>query len=303
VLKPFVTEAAPLTTVIDLPVRGQGGLASYRGNCSPAVVKRLITWLEPRRVLDPMGGSGTTWDAASKLGVASEVYDLNPHPHRGQGGFDARHDDPAYAPDLIFFHPPYWDIIRYSQAVWGRADDPRDLSRPQDWPEFVGELRSTVMHLWATLRTGGHLAILVGDVAKKGRIYSMQHEIAWPGTPVRTLIKLQHNTTSARSQYGGRFVPIAHEILLVHRKTEPYQVRVVYTVERVVSLASRDLTWLQVVQAAVDGLGGRASPQEVYREVESRFPERVRGFWREKIRQCLQTPRFERLDRGIYRIA
>lgn len=189
--------------------------------------------------------------------------------------------------------------------MWGREADPRDLSQIQEWPAFVQAMNSTVMHLWATLRVGGHMAVLVGDIARNRQFYSMQHEIAWCGEPVRTVIKLQHNAQSYRRRYGGRFVPIVHEYLLVFRKASPYAVRVVYTVTRDVNLRSRNLTWVQIVQAAVEALGGRASVSEVYDEVARQFTERVATaqWWREKVRQVLQGPRFIRLERGVYTLA
>ena len=38
--------------------------------------------------------------------------------------------------DLIFFHPPYHDIIKYSGNMWGKAN-PDDLSRCENNNDFV----------------------------------------------------------------------------------------------------------------------------------------------------------------------
>ena len=38
--------------------------------------------------------------------------------------------------DLIFFHPPYHDIIKYSGNMWGKAN-PDDLSRCENYNDFV----------------------------------------------------------------------------------------------------------------------------------------------------------------------
>jgi len=296
----------PLTTVVSDPVRGVGGSPSYRGNWSPRLVERVLAWLEPRRVFDPTVGGGTTAAVCERLGVECEAYDLNPAPPIGVGNFDMLTDDPDKAADLILTHPAYWNVVPYSGSVWGHEPDPRDLSQIAAWPDFVLAMNKAVLHLWATLRVGGHLALLVGDIARSGRLYSMQHEIAWCGEPVRTIIKLQHNATSYRTSYvGRRFVPIVHEYLLVFRKTSPYSARVVYTVTRDVNLRRRELTWAQIVQAAVEALGGQARVDDVYREVEQQFGWRTEAahWWREKVRQTLQGPRFVRVERGVYAIA
>ena len=133
----------------------------------------------------------------------------------------------------------------------------------------------------------------------------MQHELAWCGTPIRTIIKVQHNARSYRATYRGTYVPVVHEYLLVFSKDEPYGVRVVSTVTRDVDLRRRDLTWLQIVQASVEALGGRADLTPVYDEVARQFGERVAQaqWWHEKVRQVLQGPRFVRLERGVYGLA
>lgn len=296
-----------LTTVFSEPDRGRGGSASYRGNWGPGFVRAVLEYLQPRRVLDPAVGGGTTLEVCQAMGIEAEGYDLNPHPRLGQGGFDARRDDPGYAPDCLTYHPPYWGgYIRYSGHVWGDQPDPRDLSHIEDWGQFMRALNETVMHLWATLRVGGHMLVLVGDIAKQGRLYSMAHEIVWPGTPIRAFVKLQHNASSYRTPYNGRFVPITHENALLFRKTEPYRVRVVYTVERDLDMRERPLTWLQVVQAAVEALGGSAPVGAVYEEIARQFPARVARspHWRAYVRKHLQLgPRFRRLERGLYAIA
>jgi hypothetical protein len=37
------------------------------------------------------------------------------------------------------------------------------------------------------------VVVLVGDMVVKGGIKSIQREMAWPGPPVRHIIKVQHN--------------------------------------------------------------------------------------------------------------
>lgn len=301
----MITTEAPLTTLVHEPIRGEGGVSAYPGNWGGSFVERILNWIKPRRVFDPAVGGGTSIDVCERLGIEIEGYDLNPHPLKGVGGFDFRRDEPRRAPDLILFHPPYWNMYRYSGDVWGNRPDPRDVSSIESWGEFVRQMNTAVMHLWATLRIRGQMAVLVGDVARKGQLYAMQHEIVWPGTPVRTLIKEQFAARSFRTNYAGHFIPIVHEYLLLFQKTSAYRVRVTYAVTRDLDLRKRPLTWVQAVQAAVEALGGRATTQDVYAEMARSFPERVdkSRFWKEKVRQCLQGERFNRVGPALYALA
>ena len=128
-----------LTSVVSYPERGQGGNNRYRGNCSPKLIEDLIAHFRPHEVCDYMCGSNTTADAARTMGIVSHTYDLH-------SGFDLLHTDIKERPEFIFWHPPYWDIIKYSDVMYRASEvqrrygyDPRqfDLSRIATWESFV----------------------------------------------------------------------------------------------------------------------------------------------------------------------
>lgn len=121
-------------------------------------------------LLDPMSGSGTSQAAAQSLGVRSLLYDLNPAPACGIGGWDALRDEVDDSADLIFLHPPYHNLIPYSGNMWGTPHKD-DLSRCSSYPEFVEKLNYIVQKLFMALRRDGRLAILVGDIRTKGSFY------------------------------------------------------------------------------------------------------------------------------------
>ncbi len=94
-------------------------------------------------------------------------------------------------PEFVFWHPPYWDIVLYSDVMYKAADvqakygyDPRmlDLSRIPDWSKFVEAMNYAMMKQFAALEKGGRMAVLMGDIKKKGKLYSMLSEIVKPGT-------------------------------------------------------------------------------------------------------------------------
>ena len=104
-----------LTSVVSYPERGHGGNNRYRGNCSPKLIEDLITHFRPHEVCDYMCGSNTTADAARAMGIVSHTYDLH-------SGFDLLHTDIQERPEFIFWHPPYWDIIQYSDVMYRASD-------------------------------------------------------------------------------------------------------------------------------------------------------------------------------------
>ena len=128
-----------LTSFMAFPERGSGGNNKWRGNCSPEVVRAILRYVleckhyygkqtQDFTLLDPMSGSGTSQAAAQSLGVRSLLYDLNPAPACGIGGWDALRDEVDDSADLIFLHPPYHNLIPYSGNMWGTPHKD-DLSR------------------------------------------------------------------------------------------------------------------------------------------------------------------------------
>ena len=65
-------------------------------------------------VWDCFGGSGTTKKVADLLHRECIINDLNPvHNYIKRG--DSRKFNPKKNVQLIFMHPPYWDIVKYSE--------------------------------------------------------------------------------------------------------------------------------------------------------------------------------------------
>lgn len=160
-----------LTSFMAYPERGAGGNSQWRGNCSPEVVAALLRYcLDDKRyygkdtstftLLDPMSGSGTSKAAADRYQVRSLLYDLNPAPAYGKGNWNALKDEVEDSADLIFFHPPYHNMIQYSGNIWG-TPHPDDLSRCENYSDFLEKLNHCIRKFFLALRKGGRLAILV----------------------------------------------------------------------------------------------------------------------------------------------
>ena len=71
------------------------------------------------------------------------------------------------------------------------------------------------------LEPGGRLAVLIGDVRRQGKYTAIIKDVLnFPHGEIRSvIIKVQHNCTSDRKQYGKlEDPPIKHEYCIVFRK-------------------------------------------------------------------------------------
>lgn len=94
-----------MISIVSYPDRGKGGKSSYRGNCSPKLIEDLIKQFHVQEISDYMAGSGTSEDVAKALRIESHCYDLN-------RGFDLIDNEIKERSEFIFWHPPYWDIVK-----------------------------------------------------------------------------------------------------------------------------------------------------------------------------------------------
>lgn len=212
--RPSGIPAGRLTTVCSYPDRGPWGDPGYRGNCSGHLIHQLLTYYQPRKVLDPMEGSGTTRQVCAEFNVPYVGNDL-----RDGEGLDlysrAFTDwiEPERPIDFCFWHPPYGPMIRYSEH-------PRDISTvPIE--TFRKLLVVGAERLYRVLAPGGHLAVLMGIYRKKGQIHRFHLDlIDWKAPTEPELVKVQHNCHSDRTDYSdhARFIPILHEYVLIWRK-------------------------------------------------------------------------------------
>lgn len=196
-----------MISVVSYPERGDYGDADYRGNCSGKLIKDLLLHYKPESVLDPMEGSGTTGDVCKELNIKYKGEDLK----TGQNALFPPEDDSLY--DFIFIHPPYWDIIKYSDKML-------DLSKTMPYHEFATMLRTVLNNQSARVTDKGYMAVLIGDVRKGGKYYHILRDI-WtiPNLEVDSLIiKVQHNVESDQTNYSEDIIRIMHEYCLIWRK-------------------------------------------------------------------------------------
>lgn len=232
-----------MTTVWSFPERGKWAThdAKWRGNWSPYIPRNILLRYsqEGDLVLDQFAGGGTTLVEAKLLnrniiGVdvnedalsrCQEKIDFEFPGSAGQVYLrkgDARKlsfvEDESI--DLICTHPPYADIIRYSEHVEGdlshfRADD------------FLVEMKQVANECMRVLKRGKFCAVLMGDTRKKGYMRPLSFEVMQvfldAGFTLKELVvKEQHNCRATgfwkTNSMKYNFLLIAHEHLLIFKK-------------------------------------------------------------------------------------
>ena len=207
-------EDEDMTSVVSYLNRGPFGDAKYPGNCSGRLIKNLILRYGAKRIGDPMQGSGTSRDVVDglnkykKTGISYWGGDL-------RQGFDLTKQDLPSKFDFVWIHPPYWNIIHYSN------NDPNDLSNCESYDTFRSLLMVCLKRCYEALELGGRLAVLIGDVRRGGKYTPIVKDVLnLPYGEIRSvIIKVQHNCTSDRKRYGKmEDVPIKHEYCVIFKK-------------------------------------------------------------------------------------
>jgi hypothetical protein len=295
-------------SVVSYPDRGNYGRASYRGNTSGRLLVDLFETFRPSVVCDPAEGGGTTGDVCAALNRRG--FNIEYHGFDLSRGFDLlsnslseRLTRPA---DLIFFHPPYHDMVTYSGEVWGAEAHPNDLSRCASYEEFLSKLQRALYNIYEGVERGGRYAVQIGDLRRAGSYYAMQaHLIAIaPGLLENVIIKQQHNTTSGRRTYSSPVVRIEHEYVCTFRRDG-----IVFGAFDATLAASERLrmfsncTWRAIVEFAFAHFGGRASLEQLYQFIEEKAHSRIKSkHWKEKIRQTVQRVAVN-IERGLWATA
>ena len=232
-----------MTTHWSFPKRGDWAThdAKWRGNWSPYIPRNLLLRYSQAGdlVLDQFAGGGTTLVEAKLLNrniIGVDVNDIALNrcrekidfEHDGANGKvylykgDARKLDfiPNEKIDFICTHPPYADIIKYSD------DLDNDLSRC-NVKDFLAEMEKVAAESYRVLKSNKFCAILMGDTRKKGCMIPMSFEVMKvfqkAGFTLKELIiKEQHNCRATgywkTNSVKYNFLLIAHEYLFVFRK-------------------------------------------------------------------------------------
>lgn len=232
-----------MTTHWSFPKRGDWAThdAKWRGNWSPYIPRNLLLRYsqEGDLILDQFAGGGTTLVEAKLLNRDIIGVDINDialerckekidfdykaakgrvELHKGDArNLDFISDDSI---DFICTHPPYADIIKYSEGIKG------DLSQLKV-PDFLEEMKLVASESYRVLQKGKFCAILMGDTRQKGHMIPMSFDVMCifekAGFKLKELIiKEQHNCRATgywkTNSIKYNFLLIAHEYLFVFKK-------------------------------------------------------------------------------------
>lgn len=229
-------------TVWSFPERGKWAThdAKWRGNWSPYIPRNIILRYsqEGDYILDQFAGGGTTLVEAKLLNRNIIGIDVNPvalERCKDKTDFqiencgtvqikqgDARKLDMLVneSIDLICTHPPYANIIQYSEDI------ENDLSHLKV-SDFLEEMKKVANESYRVLKEGKFCAILMGDTRQKGHMIPMSFEVMKifqdAGFKLKEIIiKEQHNCKATgfwkTNSVKYNFLLIAHEYLFIFHK-------------------------------------------------------------------------------------
>lgn len=289
-----------MNSIVSYLERGKWGSNKYRGNATGKLLLDLHKVYRFDEISDYMSGSFTTKDVGNDLGIVTNCYDLN-------SGFDLIDNDIKERNNFIYWHPPYWDIIKYSGYMYGDSPVKNDLSHIVEYGDFIKAINYCLAKQYASLRVGGRMAILFADVKKNKKLYSMLLDMNKIGTVEQIIIKEQINCMSDKKIYANEnWIKIAHEYCLILRKDEPLILDYMITKKGRMDLRdSINITWKDLVANTLEALGGRSDLNNLYKKLEGYKKTESNNNWKAKIRQTLQLNEklFINIDRGIWRLA
>jgi hypothetical protein len=115
--------------------------------------------------------------------------------------------------DMIFLHPPYWNMIQYSESSVDFSNGPYSL--------YLMRMAQLLKWLQQLLSPNGFIALLLGDLRRAGadRTYFLTDDVTAQSVVANAhltkeirIIKIQHNTKSA----GETDLLDAHGIKFAH---------------------------------------------------------------------------------------
>ena len=232
------------TTVWAFPRRGNWAThkSDWRGNWAPEIARNLILRYskEGDILLDSMIGGGTTAIEAKILNRNIICSDINKKAVlRTKESLKLKVDNKAWQKiyiwdarnlkrledksiDLVLTHPPYADIIKYSEG-----NLVEDLSNIHDIDTFCDEMEKVAKEFYRVLKKGKYCAILMGDTRRQKMYQPLAYKVMDRFLKVgfllkEDIIKRQFNCKATgfwiTKSKESNFLLIMHEHLFIFQK-------------------------------------------------------------------------------------
>lgn len=196
------TEVSPNEELPDLDInvdslwvlgpRAKGGKRenNYHGNFVPQIPSDMIRRFtkEGDVVVEPFMGSGTTLYECERLrrkyigfDINKEIFELVERKMKDSYASYKIHlcdassrkaeeliQDDLHAferekADLLLAHPPYFDIIKFT-------DEPYDLSNTRTMQEFIARYVEVMKRMMPAIKKNGHVAVVAGDLYRNSEV-------------------------------------------------------------------------------------------------------------------------------------
>ena len=230
------------TSIWSFPNRGSWAThkGDYRGNWSPHIPRNLILKYtnENELVLDCFVGSGTTMIECKELNRNGIGIDINPTAisiTKQRTSYQSNNNSTLNiylanakkmdcitdnSIDFICTHPPYADIIRYSDSILD------DISL-HNYNDFLLEMHRVAEECYRVLKPNHYCSFMIGDIRKNGNViplgFKLMEEFSKSKFILKEIIiKEQHNCKYTSYWLNNdsmkRMYLLAHEYIFIMKK-------------------------------------------------------------------------------------
>lgn len=150
-----------------IPDRGYRNNQDFHGIFIHEIVYQMLRRYTKKKdiVWDCFGGSGTTYRVCKDLDRECVINDLSP-----TQDYIVKGDSATFSPEkkvqMVFMHPPYWDIVKYGQ-------DQDCLSQKDTLNDFLNSFKKIVENVDKYLESGRYLILVCGYVYKDKEIINL----------------------------------------------------------------------------------------------------------------------------------
>ena len=253
------------TTVWDSPERDPYGwsIEGVKGNAPIEIPRQCILRFskEGDKILDPFCGSGSTLLVCARLRRFGTAIEINPKIKKiaeknlsqttlvsednewlknqkiilGDSVklLKSQFEDESF--DLVFAHPPYWNLIKYYEEYDSNDNEIKgDLSSLETIDEFNEKTKEIFEGVFRVLKPGKFFCVLIGEAfGKGGEVIPLDYYLTKIGLETKfklysKIIKITREATSRRNQMNimkfrslrSNFFICMHDYVLIFKKQE-----------------------------------------------------------------------------------